>query len=45
MKADVLVENFQPKTMDRLKIGYEHLKKIAPHLIFCSISGNIPSIG
>jgi len=42
MKADVLVENFQPKTMDRLKIGYEQLKKIAPHLIFCSISGYGP---
>lgn len=37
--ADVLVENFRPGVMDRLDIGYEVLRKEAPHLIYCAISG------
>ena len=37
--ADVVVENFRPGTMARLGLGYEELKKIAPSLIYCSISG------
>ena len=40
MKSDILVENFMPTTMPKLGLGFEHLKKIAPHLIYCSISGN-----
>jgi len=37
--ADVLVENFRPGVMDRLGLGYTVLKKDAPHLIYCAISG------
>jgi crotonobetainyl-CoA:carnitine CoA-transferase CaiB-like acyl-CoA transferase len=38
-KSDVVIENFRPGTMDRLGLGYEHLKSINPKLIFCSITG------
>lgn len=38
-KSDVLVENFVPGGLDKLQLGYDHLRKIAPHLIYCSISG------
>ncbi len=38
-RADVLVENFIPGTLDRLGLGYEHLKGVNPGLIYCSISG------
>ena len=38
-KADVLVENFRPGTMQRLGLGYEDLEKLRPELIYCSISG------
>jgi len=34
--ADVVVENFRPGTMDRLGIGFEHLREIRPDLIFAS---------
>jgi len=37
--ADILVENFRPGVLERLKLGYSSLKKINPKLIFCSISG------
>src|SRR5262245_16600681 len=38
-KADVVLENFRPGTMDRLGFGYERLKRENPRLIYCSISG------
>jgi len=38
-RADVLVENFRPGTMEKLGIGYETLKADNPRLIFCSLSG------
>src|SRR5258707_11641615 len=37
--ADVLVENFRPGTMSRLKFDYEAAKAVKPDLIWCSISG------
>ena len=37
--TDVLVENFRPGVMRRLKLDYEQLKGINPKLIYCSISG------
>src|SRR5260370_28995358 len=37
--ADVLVENFAPGVMERLGLGYEHLRKENPALIYCSLSG------
>lgn len=38
-KADVLVENFRPGTMDRLGLSYEKLSAINPQLIYASSSG------
>lgn len=38
-RADVLVENFRPGTMEKLDIGYEALKSDNPGLIYCSLSG------
>jgi len=38
-KADVVVENFRPGTMDRLGLSYETLSKMNPRLIYASNSG------
>jgi crotonobetainyl-CoA:carnitine CoA-transferase CaiB-like acyl-CoA transferase len=38
-KADVLVENFGPGTMERLGFGYEEVKKHNRKLIYCSLKG------
>ena len=38
-RADVLVENFRPGTLDKLGLGYEQLKSTLPSLIYVSISG------
>ena len=38
-RADVVVENMRAPVKDRLKIGYETLKKINPRLVYGSISG------
>ena len=37
--TDVLVENFRPGVMRRLKLDYASLKELNPKLIYCSISG------
>lgn len=37
--ADVLLENFRPGTMARLKFDYAVAKEIKPDLVWCSISG------
>jgi crotonobetainyl-CoA:carnitine CoA-transferase CaiB-like acyl-CoA transferase len=37
--ADILVENFRPGVMRRLKMDYETLRPLNPGLIYCSISG------
>ncbi|MDY6789897.1 MAG: CaiB/BaiF CoA-transferase family protein [Thermodesulfobacteriota bacterium] len=36
---DILLEQFRPGVMDDLGLGYEHLKKINPGLIYCSLTG------
>jgi crotonobetainyl-CoA:carnitine CoA-transferase CaiB-like acyl-CoA transferase len=38
-KADVLVQNFRPGTMQRLGLGAEELRRRHPRLIYVSISG------
>ena len=37
--ADVLVENFRPGVMRRLKLDHASLHELNPKLIYCSISG------
>jgi crotonobetainyl-CoA:carnitine CoA-transferase CaiB-like acyl-CoA transferase len=37
--TDILVENFRPGVMRRLKLNYGSLQQLNPKLIYCSISG------
>ena len=39
LRADVVVENFKPGTLDRLGLGYRSLVQEDPGTIVCSISG------
>src|SRR6185436_19770605 len=38
-RADAVVENFRPGTMERLGLGYEEIAPRFPRLVYCSISG------
>ncbi|MEU5702179.1 CaiB/BaiF CoA transferase family protein [Streptomyces aurantiacus] len=38
-RADVLVENFRPGTMDKLGVGHEVLRQENPSLVYAAISG------
>ena len=38
-RADVLVENFRPGTLERMGLGYADLSRQRPDLVYCSISG------
>lgn len=38
-KANMVIENYRPGTMEKLGIGYEVLKEINPSIIYGSISG------
>ena len=37
--CQVVVENFVPGTTDRLGLSYEHIVKVNPTVVYCSISG------
>lgn len=38
-KADVVVENYRPGTMEKLGLGYDVLKEINPRIIYAACSG------
>lgn len=38
-RADVIVENFRPGTMARLRLGYDEVTRTNPRVVYASISG------
>jgi crotonobetainyl-CoA:carnitine CoA-transferase CaiB-like acyl-CoA transferase len=38
-RADVLIENFRPGTMERMGIGYEQVRSLNERLVYCSVTG------
>lgn len=38
-RADVLIENFKPGTLQALGLGYTELSRLNPGLVYCSITG------
>lgn len=38
-RADVLVENFRPGTLDRLGLGFRRLETLNPRLVYATITG------
>ena len=38
-KADVVVVNMRPGTMERLGIGYDACRELKPEIVYCAISG------
>lgn len=38
-RADVIVENFRPGTMKRLRLGYDEVSRTNPRVVYASISG------
>ncbi|MBS4023728.1 MAG: CoA transferase [Dethiobacter sp.] len=38
-RADVVVDGFRPGVVAALGIGYEQVKRVAPDIVYCSISG------
>ena len=37
--ADVIIEAFRPGAADRWGIGYEQIRAVNPHIVYCSLSG------
>ncbi|MCU1393377.1 MAG: hypothetical protein JWM34_1805 [Ilumatobacteraceae bacterium] len=38
-RADVLIENFRPGTLDRYGLGFEQVSSANPGVVYCSITG------
>jgi crotonobetainyl-CoA:carnitine CoA-transferase CaiB-like acyl-CoA transferase len=38
-RADVVMENFRPGTMEKLGLSYEAVKAVNPSIIYCSLNG------
>ena len=38
-KADIVIENYRPGTMEKLGLGYEVLKQVNPAIIYGAVSG------
>jgi len=38
-RADVIIENYRPGTLDRLGVGFEDVAKRNAAIVYCSISG------
>lgn len=38
-KADIVLENYRPGTMEKFGLGYEQLKKVNPRIIYAACSG------
>lgn len=38
-RSDIFVENHRPHVKEKLRITYEHLRELNPHLIYVSLSG------
>ncbi len=41
-RADVLVENFGPRALERLGFGYDDCAAINPRLVYCALKGFMP---
>ncbi len=37
--ADILVQNFRPGALERMGLGYEHVRRLNPAIVYCTISG------
>ena len=38
-KADVVLENYRPGTMEKLGLGYDVLKEVNPGIVYGAVSG------
>ena len=38
-ESDVMVQNFRPGVIDRLGLGYEHVREVQPDVVYASLSG------
>ena len=38
-RSDVLIENYRPGVMGRLRLGYAELSAVSPRLVYCSLPG------
>ena len=38
-KADIVIENYRPGTMEKLELGYDVLKEVNPGIIYGAVSG------